>query len=514
MRAEGVLPGEDEMYQTLLAAHIDELGADSPLERMFIERAVKASLKLLRGDRVEGALAARLMTAAAAGSADRDAAEVERLKTEIAADPAGTVRQLRKSVAGCLWIREKWLVLQKRMQKNISMLPSQRELSIHLLDKHMRDIYNYDSEVARWVVAHLGTLFGDEKDVDAKRIIDNTGIPKARMSPKELDVRVAAVIESIPDRRRARRLMLGYIAEELAKLNDHIAFVTDVAEHNRACDVQAAEIALNADGKQLLGYVTTQRQSYDAALRRLDALRNPRRPGPGRGPGSGSGKAKGQTRTEPPAATVATKAADVVETPAIVTTDAEAAVVPEAARSDCEPRVEATTESPPLTELEAADEPEDESLTDESLGSDDRLMEPVDESFFTTEPNLSDEPPIELEGEFPATDLSGPDAMTIQQAAQYRATRLAAVELPPIDPKVAAATERIGERVRESVLASLKEKADKINAEFDAKERRERAEFAASIQAQYGSRMPTAVPNNGSNTDATRAPPGGGAPAG
>ena len=366
------------------------------------------------------------------------------------------------------------------------------------------------------MVAHLGTLFGDEKDVDVKRVLENTGIPKARISPKELDVRAAAVSKSIPDVRRARRRLLRYIEEELARLAEHIAFVTEVAEHNRACDVQAAEIALNADGKQLLGYVTTQRQSYDAALRRLDALRNPRRPGPGRGPGSGSGKAKGQTRTQPPAA-VATQTAGVVETPAVVTADAEVAVLLEAARSDCEPRDEATPKSPPLTESEAADEPAiepgGESLTAESLGSDDSLMEPEDD-FFTTEPKLSDEPPIELEGEFPAKDLSGPGAMTREQAAQYRATRLAAAELPPIDQKVAAASEKIGERVRESVLASLKEKADKINAEFDAKERRERAEFAASIQAKYGWPMPTAVPKDASNPDAPRAPPGAGAPAG
>ena len=98
MRADGVLPGEDEMYQTLLAAHIDRLGEESPLDRILIERAVKASLKLLRGDRVEGALAARHMTAAAAGSADRDAAELERLKTQMAVDPAGTVRSCARAL--------------------------------------------------------------------------------------------------------------------------------------------------------------------------------------------------------------------------------------------------------------------------------------------------------------------------------------------------------------------------------------------------------------------------------
>jgi hypothetical protein len=518
LRAETILPGEGEMYQALLDAHIDELGADTPLQRLYIERAVLASLKLLRGDRVECALASGLRTAAAAASAERDAADLERLKTQIAVDPAGTVRQLRKSVAGCLWIQESWLVLQKRLDKYVSMLPSQRFLSINLLGKHMSDIYSDDSEVTRWVVAHLGTLSCGERELDTQGVIENTGKPRAWMAPKELEVRVAAVISSIPEAAQARRLLLGYIGEELAKLKQHIELVTEVANQKRACDLRAAEVALNAEGKQLLGYVTTHRQAYDAALRKHDVLRNPRRPGPRRGPGPGPGleTARGQSEGERPAA---------------LAPDAEAAVEIQAACCDGESPAEAIPESLPLTEDEGTDEPaleparesptlqapepaEQSFFTTEPNLPDEPPIEPADERSFTTEANLSDEPPIVLEAEGPGTAPPWPGGWTREQAAQYHAARIAAAVLPPLDPQVAAALAAIGKPSHDSVQASLKERLDKTLAELDAKESRDRAEFMASLRAKYGSPRPAAVPGEASNPDAPRAPPAGGAPAG
>jgi hypothetical protein len=253
-----------------------------------------------------------------------------------------------------------------------------------------------DSEAARWVVAHLGTLLGGQKDVAIQQIIINTGMPQIRIGRNELEARALAVIKSLPDAQQAWGLLSGYIAEELIKLKDHIALVTEAAEYKRACDVRAAEIALNAEGKQLLGYITTQRQTYDSSLRKLDWLRNPRRPGPRRGPGSSSDAepAQGQTKTEaePPAATVA------IDTPGVAD-DAQAAVGLEAACSDCESRVEAIPGFLPLTEADGADGPalelDGESVTAEAPGHGYPMMGLAGESSFTTEPILSDEPPIE-----------------------------------------------------------------------------------------------------------------------
>ncbi len=540
MRAESILPGETEMYETLLDIHIDELGAETPLARMYIERAVKASLKILRGDRVECALASGLMTAAAAGNAERDAAEFERLKTQLAVDPAGSVRQLRKSVAGCLWIQERWLLIQERCDKHHNVLPSQRTLSLNLIGKQMSDIYSDDSEATRWVIAHLGTLLGGQKDVDFQQVIINAGMPRAAMGRNELEARARAVIRSLPDAPQAWVLLSGYIAEELARLKEHIALVTDVAEQKRACDVRAAEIALNAEGKQLQGYVTTQRQAYDSALRRHEWLHNPRRPGPRRGPDSGF-RSGSNSDFEPDEGLTGT------ERSAVVTADAEAAVGLEATCSDCGPRVEATPESPPLTEVLGADgpaeelgqgcpmmEPGDESFfTTEPNSSDEPAMKPADESFFTTEPNLSAEPPItlanesffttepnssdeplnELAGEFPAMNLIGPGAMTREQPADYGAA-MDAANLERLDPRLEAIAEKVRQQVRESMLARLRERNARINAELDAKEARERAESAASLKSEFGRRMFTPEPKDASNPDAPRAPPGGGAPAG
>ena len=153
------------------------------------------------------------------------------------------------------------------------------------------------------------------------------------------------------------------MAAELDKLDEHLELVKALSERNRARDANSTRIALNPAGKQLEGYVTTQRQSFDAALRRLQAMQDPRRPRP---PAVTRTRAHrrwenpGQTETK--AATInhgppsVTKAGVAEATPAglgigalgleEVATESRIAVATEAASSDREPLVETTPELP------------------------------------------------------------------------------------------------------------------------------------------------------------------------
>jgi hypothetical protein len=217
---------------------------------------------------------------------------------------------------------------------------------------------------------------------------------------------------------------------------------------------------------------------------------------------------------------VATDTVGVVEATAVVTADDEAAVGLETAFRDCLSQVEPTPDSQALTEIDGADgsalEPDGDFLTAEAQGSYDLKMESDSASVFTTEPNLSDEPPIVLGGDLPWAVPSGPGAMTREQITQYRAA-MDAVKMPPIDPRIAVAAEELGKQARELTRARLKERDDKLDAALDAldaKERRESAEFWAEWRAKFARFRSTAVPKGASNPDAPRAPPERGAPAG
>ena len=304
MRAEHtVLPGEGgDEYAELLAAHVEEFSPQTPVQQLLVKRAAIAYQKLERGDRVEEALAAKLRDSAAVEGIEGDGIDLDKLTEQLASDPAETMRQLRKTPTGCRWIREQWLFFQTRLETQPGLMPSQRQLSIFLLGKRMEDVYLDDSEVSRWVVAHMGTLLGDRKGLEPADMLRNTGRPSSPMVVAELDARAKELIRSLPDARRSLVLLRGYVAEELARIDEHLALITEFSERQRALSVAASEIPLTPAGKQLTGYVANQRQSYDAALRRLAALQNPSTPCPdqaGSGPrrnrhGSSRGRLSGR----------------------------------------------------------------------------------------------------------------------------------------------------------------------------------------------------------------------------
>src|SRR3954453_12863953 len=113
MRAESdILPGEDpEALDRRIATWADELGAVTESERHLAEAAAKASWRI---DRCRGAEAASLSRQVLKAGEDYDDAldeEVERLGERLCEDPAGVVRQLRRSTAGCCWLIGRWETL-------------------------------------------------------------------------------------------------------------------------------------------------------------------------------------------------------------------------------------------------------------------------------------------------------------------------------------------------------------------------------------------------------------------
>src|SRR4051812_12276406 len=103
--ASDILPGEDaEALDRRIATWADELGAVTEPERYLAEAAAKASWRIDRCRGTEAAALSRQVLRAGEDYDDALAEEVERLGDLLRDDPAGAVRQLRRSTAGCRWL--------------------------------------------------------------------------------------------------------------------------------------------------------------------------------------------------------------------------------------------------------------------------------------------------------------------------------------------------------------------------------------------------------------------------
>jgi hypothetical protein len=75
----------------------------------------------------------------------------------------------------------------------------------------------------------------------------------------------------------------GLVAGEIAALEERLELVEALAERDRAIEAQAARVDLSAEGQKILKYIATNDGAFYKALRRLEAMQKPRRPGPNRG---------------------------------------------------------------------------------------------------------------------------------------------------------------------------------------------------------------------------------------
>jgi hypothetical protein len=127
------------------------------------------------------------------------------------------------------------------------------------------------------------------------------------MSRSEFRFRMEMLAESLPASGEARALLVSYVAEEIRRLQDHLAVLEPLAERNLALDAEDARWDRTAEGTRLGEQILASYRGSDAALRRLEALQNPRRPGPGRGPKKAEAETPAATNasTQEPAAAAA-----------------------------------------------------------------------------------------------------------------------------------------------------------------------------------------------------------------
>lgn len=200
-----VLPGENRQeFDRRLATWMLDLGAATDAEEFLVERAVRASWKLERGDAAERDLAIAGMKNALKDAALHEADEVDRLAAQLGKDPAGTVRRLRQTKLGCLWMRQQWDNLRLRLEQFWALQISQGTLALNLLGRRVHDVFRDDPLATLWVLAIAGARFGNADDDEEDRADEST------VTPSPLSEENRAIIRQIGDD-------LGGIPEGMAR---------------------------------------------------------------------------------------------------------------------------------------------------------------------------------------------------------------------------------------------------------------------------------------------------------
>ena len=90
---------------------------------------------------------------------------------------------------------------------------------------------------------------------------------------------------SIPTKEEAFGLLRQYVADAIAELEEHQAYIEELARRRLWNKALKAGVDATPEGSRLAGYIFGNERGCDAALRRLEIRQKPTRPG--RGPESG-----------------------------------------------------------------------------------------------------------------------------------------------------------------------------------------------------------------------------------
>jgi hypothetical protein len=300
--SKDVLPGEDRtLYEQRRRNAIRDLGPRNDTETALVERHVRLEWRGLRGEAAEDAKAARRIHEVIEGADQREAAEAERLARDLEKCPEN-LRQLLRIPAGVRLMLGEWAILRDRLARYKTLLGTQRRRALALVGRCREDALRDDPIALRWMRAQLGAMYDNATPEEVAAHFDEW-LPEG-MSRSEFRFRMEMLAGSLPASGEARALLVSYVAEEIRRLEDHLAVLEPLAQRNLALDAQEARWDRTAEGARLGQQVLASYRGSDAALRRLEALQNPRRPGPGRGPTKTETPAPAPAPEQPCAATV------------------------------------------------------------------------------------------------------------------------------------------------------------------------------------------------------------------
>ena len=356
LRATLPLPDESQdARDQRLSEWMDYFAPTDSVVTLLVQRAVELTLKLDRGDVVEEALSDQLVLAALdEGSGSQG--EVEKLAGQLVKGGAATLRLLRKSSVGCVWLQSQWAILVQELVRHKRLVSTSRERVLLLLGRRKSDVLSGDPLAIKWLTVLLGAGYDATHD---KAELFKTEIGRkatSKLHPSELDVRIKELAAAVPSQAQSLAQLCAYIDETLADLKTQLEAVHELEEEKRAVALRRAQIDLAEEGKQLLRYQASHNGSLQATLRRIDALQNPRQPRPpGRPKKIKPEVVTTDTNSVGPATTGTAPTTDIaVENSAAATTEAKTDIPLEnPAATTTEAKTDIPLENPAATTTEA-----------------------------------------------------------------------------------------------------------------------------------------------------------------
>jgi len=274
-----ILPGENaEELNRRLEVWPALLGAEGEIEESVAARVVHTFWRLERADFSEDAAAERVMLAIDRELEERDAEEVRQLEAQIDSpeDPQGVVRKLKRSPAGCRLLIQELRGLHDRMTTYKTLFWSQRTRLFHVLGKREEDLFTGDPLITQWMVALLGTVFGDDPDKLVKVSETLDGLRPVWMGDIEYGQRMHLFVAALPGQARGKAMVLNLLAAATADLKERLELAKASARRERELAFQAAQVDDSAAGVRRLSYKMRHDGAFHAALRRLDAMKKMR----------------------------------------------------------------------------------------------------------------------------------------------------------------------------------------------------------------------------------------------
>jgi hypothetical protein len=282
LRAESpVLPGEDgDELLRRLKLWPGLMGVGNDLEWSIGIQAVHMEWRMERANRSEDAAAERQMIEITKQVEDAQESETLLLLEELDSDldPAGVLRKLHRTPAGCRALLNEWTCLQTRSNTYQTLFWSQRERLFHMLGKRLRDLFRDDPVITRWIVALMGAVFGDSEEDKAQQIGHVLeGLRPAWMADDEYAKRMSVLAELLPSKATATAQVRAYTAAAIADLNQRLKRAEANAKHELRLELEKAWVDDSPAGARRLNYKLGHDRSFHAQLRRLNDLQKARR---------------------------------------------------------------------------------------------------------------------------------------------------------------------------------------------------------------------------------------------
>ena len=140
-----------------------------------------------------------------------------------------------------------------------------------------------DPAATKWMRSLIGLVLGqDAAPEDVAPFLG--GSPPEWMSQEEFDIRVVRMRDSLRTPDASVAMLKGYVARAISELQAHQGTIQEVADRRVQQAAAGAAVETTPEGTRLSNYILANEKGCDAALRRLELMRKPDRPGPKRGP--------------------------------------------------------------------------------------------------------------------------------------------------------------------------------------------------------------------------------------